>query len=78
LMERHDNLEMEAETMLSGAKEQGDAMLKAAREEREKVTIRNWSAHDAHSLGANTAFLEQDAESLGPPSFACKAWGRCV
>ncbi len=33
LMERHDNLEMEAETMLSGAKEQGDAMLKAAREE---------------------------------------------
>jgi cell division septum initiation protein DivIVA len=33
LKDRHDNLEMEAETLLSGAKDQADAMLKSAREE---------------------------------------------
>jgi cell division septum initiation protein DivIVA len=33
LRERHDNLELEAESMLSGAKDQAEATLKAAREE---------------------------------------------
>lgn len=33
LKERHDNLELEAETMLFGAKEQAEAILKSAREE---------------------------------------------
>lgn len=33
LRERHDNLELEAESLLAGAKDQADATLKAAREE---------------------------------------------